>query len=105
MIVTDLDAGDSPDAAAALSEITGSAYIRLDATEESEWQAARDRVERDHGRLDILVNNVGADLTGKVQDLELAAWRRLMARVHPDQGGAEGLAAKLNAARDRLLKR
>ena len=33
------------------------------------------------------------------------AWRRLMARVHPDQGGAEGLAAQLNAARDRLLKR
>lgn len=33
-----------------------------------------------------------------------AAWRRLMARVHPDQGGAEGLAAQLNAARDRLLK-
>lgn len=34
-----------------------------------------------------------------------AAWRRLMARVHPDQGGAEGLAARLNEARDRLLKR
>lgn len=34
-----------------------------------------------------------------------AAWRRLMGRVHPDQGGAEGLAAHLNAARDRLLKR
>jgi hypothetical protein len=34
-----------------------------------------------------------------------AAWKRLMARVHPDQGGAEGLAARLNAARDRLLKR
>lgn len=33
-----------------------------------------------------------------------AAWRRLMGRVHPDQGGAEGLAAHLNAARDRLLK-
>lgn len=33
-----------------------------------------------------------------------SAWRRLMARVHPDQGGAEGLAARLNAARDRLLK-
>lgn len=79
VIVTDLDAEDSPDVAAALAEITGSAYIRLDATEESAWQAARDRVERDHGRLDILVNNVGADLTGKVQDLELAAWRRLMA--------------------------
>lgn len=34
-----------------------------------------------------------------------AAWKRLMARVHPDQGGAEGLAVRLNAARDRLLKR
>lgn len=34
-----------------------------------------------------------------------AAWKRLMARVHPDQGGAEGLAARLNAARDRLLKK
>lgn len=34
-----------------------------------------------------------------------AAWRRLMARAHPDQGGTEGLAAKLNAARDRLMKR
>ena len=34
-----------------------------------------------------------------------AAWRRLMARAHPDQGGTEGLAARVNAARDRLLKR
>ncbi|MBX3476105.1 MAG: molecular chaperone DnaJ [Brevundimonas sp.] len=33
-----------------------------------------------------------------------AAWRRLMARAHPDQGGTEGLAARLNAARDRLLR-
>lgn len=34
-----------------------------------------------------------------------AAWRKLMARAHPDQGGTEGLAARVNAARDRLLKR
>lgn len=33
-----------------------------------------------------------------------AAWRRLMARNHPDAGGSEGLAARLNAARDRLLR-
>jgi hypothetical protein len=32
------------------------------------------------------------------------AWRRLMGRAHPDQGGTEGLASRLNAARDRLLK-
>lgn len=34
-----------------------------------------------------------------------AAYQRLIVRVHPDRGGAEGLAAQLNAARDRLLKR
>lgn len=34
-----------------------------------------------------------------------AAWKRLMARAHPDQGGTQGLAARLNAARDHLLKR
>jgi hypothetical protein len=33
-----------------------------------------------------------------------AAYRRLMVRVHPDQGGAVGLAAQLNAARDVLLR-
>jgi hypothetical protein len=33
------------------------------------------------------------------------AYRRLMARVHPDAGGAPGLAAQLNAARDVLLQR
>jgi predicted small integral membrane protein len=45
---------------------------------------------------------VSADATA--QDIT-AAWRRLMARAHPDQGGTEGLAAKLNAAKDRLLKK
>jgi hypothetical protein len=33
----------------------------------------------------------------------MAAYRRLMARNHPDAGGSAGLAARINAARDRLL--
>jgi DnaJ-class molecular chaperone len=32
-----------------------------------------------------------------------AAYVRLMRAVHPDAGGTSGLAAQLNAARDRLL--
>lgn len=32
-----------------------------------------------------------------------SAYTRLIQRVHPDKGGAPGLAAQLNAARDRLL--
>ena len=45
---------------------------------------------------------VGADAT---PEAIRTAWRRLMTRAHPDQGGTEGLAAKLNAAKDRLLKK
>jgi hypothetical protein len=33
-----------------------------------------------------------------------AAYVRLMKTVHPDRGGTAGLAAQLNAARDRLLR-
>lgn len=33
-----------------------------------------------------------------------SAWKRLMARAHPDQGGTDGLASQLNAARDRLMR-
>ncbi|MDP3747892.1 MAG: DnaJ domain-containing protein [Phenylobacterium sp.] len=34
-----------------------------------------------------------------------AAYTRLMRMAHPDKGGTSGLAAQLNAARDRLLKK
>ncbi len=33
-----------------------------------------------------------------------AAYARLMRRAHPDQGGTSGLAAQVNAARDRLSR-
>lgn len=45
---------------------------------------------------------VGTDATPEAIN---TAWRRLMARAHPDQGGTEGLAARVNAARDRLLRK
>jgi len=49
-----------------------------------------------------------ADLLGVAPDADretiLAAYRRLMARNHPDAGGSAGLAARINAARDQLLK-
>ena len=32
-----------------------------------------------------------------------AAHRRLIAKVHPDAGGSQGLATRVNAARDALL--
>jgi hypothetical protein len=47
---------------------------------------------------------LGVPATATPQEIN-AAWTRLMGRAHPDQGGTEGLASRLNAARDRLLKR
>jgi len=45
---------------------------------------------------------VGADATA--EEIR-AAHARLMRMAHPDKGGTSGLAAQLNAARDRLLKK
>lgn len=48
------------------------------------------------------VLGVGPDATK--QEIQ-AAYLRLMHSVHPDKGGTAGLAAQLNAARDRLIGR
>jgi hypothetical protein len=45
---------------------------------------------------------LGVDEGAGREEIE-AAYRRLMFRVHPDQGGAAGLAAQLNAARAVML--
>lgn len=41
---------------------------------------------------------------GAAPDEIRAAHRRIIARVHPDAGGSEELARKINSARDLLLK-
>lgn len=46
---------------------------------------------------------LGVPETARREEIE-AAYRRLMLRVHPDTGGAAGLAAQLNAAREVLLR-
>lgn len=47
---------------------------------------------------------LGVDEGASTQDVQ-AAHARLMKVAHPDRGGTSGLAAQLNAARDRLLKK
>ncbi len=46
---------------------------------------------------------LGVSETASRKDIQ-TAYTRLMKRAHPDKGGSAGLAAQLNAARDRLLK-
>lgn len=54
----------------------------------------------DHEARQVL--GIGADAGA---DEIQAAYARLMRRAHPDAGGSPGLAAQLNAARDRLLRK
>jgi hypothetical protein len=59
---------------------------------------ARGRMSLEEARS---VLGVSADATpAEIQ----AAYTRLMRLAHPDKGGTSGLAAQLNAARDRLLR-
>ncbi len=46
---------------------------------------------------------LGVSETASRDEIE-DAYKRLMRLAHPDQGGTTGLAAQLNAARDRLLR-
>ena len=61
---------DMPEGAeAAWKERTGgAAYRRLDVTSEADWAAFAGRLEAEHGRLDILVDNAGVVVEKLVQD-------------------------------------
>jgi len=54
-------------------------FMRLDVTDESNWQSVVERTVAEFGGLDILVNNAGLMSLGSVVDTELADWHKLMA--------------------------
>lgn len=62
-------------------------------------QTTNDKPMNREEALAILGLPDGAD-EGSIQE----AYKRLMMKIHPDQQGSEWMAAKLNAARDYLLK-
>ncbi|MBU6206557.1 MAG: SDR family NAD(P)-dependent oxidoreductase, partial [Alphaproteobacteria bacterium] len=78
--LSDLDAPDSDHAKATLARLGQAAsYFRADVTKEEDWQRARDAVQARHGKLHVLVNNAGTDLTGPVESLSMDGWRKIMA--------------------------
>lgn len=80
VVVTDLDAPDSVIAGETLAKLGDAAsYYRSNVTEEVEWEKLRDQVREHHGKLHVLVNNAGTDLTGPVETLTMEGWRRIMA--------------------------
>ena len=51
----------------------------LDVTAEADWQRVTADIERQHGRLDGLVNAAGIVVLGSVEQLDFASWRRVLA--------------------------
>ena len=79
VVLTDLDAPDSELATSTLDRLGQAAsYVQANVTSEDDWAAARDAVSERHGKLHILVNNAGIDLTGPVAETSLEGWRRIM---------------------------
>lgn len=76
--ISDLD--DPAAAARVIAELGPAAdYVRADVTSESDWQAVHSLIAGAQGKLHILVNNAGTDLTGAVETIQLADWQRIMA--------------------------
>jgi DnaJ-domain-containing protein 1 len=97
--------------AAALLALRGSWLIASCLAAAGGWLAvssrrrdARPRSTDDEMSLSEARRVLGVSDAADRQEIQ-AAWRRLMARAHPDAGGSQGLAERLNAARDRLLRR
>lgn len=57
----------------------GNIDVALDVTREADWQAAMAQIEKQHGRLDGLVNNAGVGTPGTVEETSFETWRQVMA--------------------------
>lgn len=55
------------------------AFQRLDVTSESEVLAAMERIETDHGHLDVLVNAAGIEIEATIEETTLEQWNHIMA--------------------------
>jgi NAD(P)-dependent dehydrogenase (short-subunit alcohol dehydrogenase family) len=51
-------------------------FIKLDVSQQSQWQAAINKIVKQYGQLDILVNNAGIAIPGTVEDCTLTDWQR-----------------------------
>lgn len=79
VVLTDLEAADSETVSATMARLGQAAtYLRANVTSEDDWSAVLTAVTERHGKLHILVNNAGIDLTGPVAETSMEGWRRIM---------------------------
>jgi 3(or 17)beta-hydroxysteroid dehydrogenase len=77
VVVADLNEKDGQAVADAIGG--NGTFMRLDVTDEDNWQAVVAATVAKFGRLDILVNNAGMIALGNIVDTDLAMWRKINA--------------------------
>jgi NAD(P)-dependent dehydrogenase (short-subunit alcohol dehydrogenase family) len=65
-------------AAALRAEGLGVEFIHLDVTLAADWDLAVKRIEKTHGKLDVLVNNAGISGSAEQDFYSTEAWHRIM---------------------------
>lgn len=80
LLSLDLDGAGAEATASAIRAAGGIAHARqLDVTQQADWDATRDWIESEFGRLDILVNSAGVAMTDRVGDESLDIYRKTFA--------------------------
>ena len=77
VVVADLNDKDGQAVAEAIGD--NAMFLRLDVTDEDNWQSVVGATVEKFGRLDILVNNAGMIALGNIVDTELEMWRKINA--------------------------
>jgi 3(or 17)beta-hydroxysteroid dehydrogenase len=91
VLISDLDVAAGEALAAEIGP--SAAFIRHDASSESDWQQVIAYLREHYGRLDILLNNAGILLHGSIEETSLEEWNKVM-RVNADSvflGCREGI--------------
>ena len=79
VVIADVLEDEGRQTEAEINETGGDAiFVRLDVTQQSEWDAAISRTIEQFGRLDIVVNNAGIAYRNSIEDTTVEAWDRVM---------------------------
>jgi 3alpha(or 20beta)-hydroxysteroid dehydrogenase len=79
VLIGDILEAEGQQVAADIAAAGGTAgFVRLDVAREADWQQAVALAVTRFGALHILINNAGTGIAGKVEEVELAEWHRVM---------------------------
>jgi NAD(P)-dependent dehydrogenase (short-subunit alcohol dehydrogenase family) len=80
VVCTDVAMSPGEETAELIRKAGGKAqFQQLDVSKPENWPRVMAEVEREHGRLDVMVNNAGICHVGTIEDTTLEHWRHTMA--------------------------